>query len=73
MTKEQVQKLRHGLYVIHWKTGGVTLGAVGSDYSGARWLACSNWTSQKDRPVHSSTIEMWEGVAKVGLICQSRY
>ncbi len=35
----------HGLYVIFWKNGGVSLGCIGGKYNGDRWLVCSNWIS----------------------------
>lgn len=40
------QTIPHGLYNIYWKdNGGVSLAAVGSDSSGKRWLAPTNWVS----------------------------
>lgn len=73
MKKEEIQKLKHGLYIIHWRQGGISLAAVGSDYAGRRWLACTNWTHQKSRSVQTTDLRVWEGVEKVGLICESRY
>ena len=73
MTPSQVQKLKHGLYIIHWKSGGASLAAVGSDYHGDRWMACTNWTHDDGKPIQAVGDEAWERVAKVGLICQSKY
>ena len=49
MKKEDVQKLNHGLYVIHWKKksgGGTSLASVGSLRDGSRWFAPTNWISE---------------------------
>jgi len=43
MTKEEAQGVEHGLYRIHWKDGGTSLASVGSDASGRRWFAPTNW------------------------------
>ena len=45
MTRVDVKKLEHGLYRLHWKTGGTSLAAVGSDRHGSRWFAATNWVS----------------------------
>lgn len=47
MTDEEVAKVGHGLYIIHWKEshgGGTSVAAVGTDRSGRRWFAATNWT-----------------------------
>jgi hypothetical protein len=41
----QAQALDHGLYRLHWKDGGSSLAAVGSDREGRRWFAPTNWIS----------------------------
>ena len=48
MKKEEVMKLKHGVYKIYWKDGGESLAAVGSLYSGMRWLAPCNWVSEEE-------------------------
>ena len=45
MNYSDVQELKHGIYRIHWKEGGSSLAAVGSDVAGNRWLAATNWVS----------------------------
>ncbi len=48
----QTRELPLGLYRVYWKEehgGGSSLAAVGQKYSGARWLACVNWTCGADR------------------------
>jgi hypothetical protein len=40
----QVQKVKHGLYKIYWKSGGSSLGAVGSGEKD-RWFMPTNWIS----------------------------
>ncbi len=63
MKKSEVQKLSHGLYRLYWKSGGFSLAAVGSLYSGKRWFAPVNWTSpDKDKKVVSSD---WKSVLSV--------
>jgi len=44
MTKEEAQKVPHGLFVIRWKEdGGESLASVGSNSEGHRWFAPTNW------------------------------
>ena len=43
MKAQEYQKLDHGLYRINWKSGGFSLASVGSDHSGTRWYAPTNW------------------------------
>jgi hypothetical protein len=45
MTLKQAASIRHGLYELYWKGGGVSLAAVGSDAAGRRWYAPTNWIS----------------------------
>lgn len=45
MTPTDVELIDHGLYIILWATGGYSLAAVGSDDSGKRWFAATNWVS----------------------------
>ena len=45
MTKEDIDKLENGVYVIHWLTGGLSVAAVGRDAHGNVWLMPSNWIS----------------------------
>ena len=70
MTKEETDKLPYGLYLVHWKSGGASLCAVGGKYNGDRWICCSNWTSDTDRGTDGCGEALWEEVDKVGLICK---
>jgi|GEM_PF-2432932 hypothetical protein len=45
MKKEEFNKLKHGLYKVTWADGGESLGAVGSNEKGERWLAPTNWVT----------------------------
>lgn len=71
MKKEEVQKLRHGLYAAYWKEssgGGSSFAAIGSDRSGNRWIAPTNWVSgSTTRP------SIWRTIERVELIVESKY
>ena len=71
MTREEVQSLRHGLYLVHWKGGGKTLAAVGSKHNGDRWICCTNWTSSEYQATDSYSQQTWNDVQKVGVIAIS--
>lgn len=43
MKKADVRNLVPGLYLLHWKSGGKSLAAVGMTCSGGRWMAPINW------------------------------
>ncbi len=45
MNAKQVETLRNGLYNIYWKSGGVSLAAVGTSSDGTRWIAPTNWVA----------------------------
>ncbi len=57
------QKLQHGLYRIYWKDGGNSLASVGSDASGTRWFAPTNWAA-------SIPCNDWSDVERVELLEQ---
>lgn len=44
MTDAELCDIEHGLFLLFWKSGGTSLGAVGSDEKGRRWFAPTNWT-----------------------------
>lgn len=67
MTKEEVQKLNHGVYRLYWSARTYSLASVGSLQNGDRWFACANWTS-KDGEEIISFREDWENVQKAVLI-----
>lgn len=57
--------LEHGLYVVRWlEGGGSSLAAVGSDASGQRWYAPTNWISGPSFD--------WSKVRSVELILSTR-
>lgn len=66
MNKRDVQKLRHGCYIIYWKGGGASYATVGSLHDGRRWLAPANWTSACVTGI--ATTAAWWKVAKVEAI-----
>lgn len=43
MDKNKVQKLKHGVYIIFWKSGGKSLASIGSMPNGERWVSPCNW------------------------------
>src|SRR5690349_5775987 len=45
MNREQVQQLQHGIYVIEWMDGLLSVAAIGSNRNGDRWIHCSSWVS----------------------------
>jgi hypothetical protein len=45
MSKNDVKKLYPGLYKLSWKSGGVSLAAVGLDAFGRHWFAPTNWVT----------------------------
>ena len=45
MTLKEARNLGNGLYSIFWKSGGVSLAAVGTSCNGDRWLAPTNWVT----------------------------
>ena len=68
MTSQEVNQLKHGLYVIHWKSGGSSLAAIGSQENGRRWMACCNWVHTTEGYGDSQNEQIWEMIQKVGLI-----
>ena len=69
MKRKKVKKLVHGVYRIHWNSGGTSIAAVGSDYWGNRWFAPTNWQSKskKGNPKVATT-NRWNWVKSVELI-----
>ena len=66
MKKKDVQELKHGLYRIHWKSGGSSLASVGSMPDGARWMAPTNWVSGS-----SASRDVWRAVESVDLLADA--
>jgi hypothetical protein len=52
-------KLEHGLYRIHWASGGTSLAAIGITSGGGRWIAPINWVEP------SGEFTDWEKIAKL--------
>ncbi len=71
MTRANAKRLPHGLYRVYWKAGGVSLAAVGSTYSGARWLAPTNWTSPVEPRPPVAVTNLWRTVERVVLIADA--
>lgn len=70
MTKEEVQKLEHGVYRLYWSARSYSLASVGSLHNGDRWFACANWTSKDgDGLIHFR--EDW-GIVKKAVLIESR-
>lgn len=42
---EERRGMKHGIYYLHWKSGGKSIAAVGYDRSGNNWFAPCNWIS----------------------------
>jgi len=72
MTLEETRHLSHGLYRIFWKEaegGGFSLAVVGSMYSGARWMACANWTGKDGKGIPGSdSAKSWGKVERTELV-----
>ena len=62
MTKKDAKKLRHGLYRIVWKSGGLSEAAIGSLHNGDRWFAPTNWTASGTSGIASTN---WKLVSYV--------
>ena len=67
MIEKEVRKLGPGLYRIFWKTGGVSLAAVGVTEDGKLWMAPTNWVTLLDRADYRKT---WAMVERVELITE---
>lgn len=67
MKLSDVQQLDHGLYRVYWKSGGSSLASVGSDDSGKRWLAPTNWILS-DTKLITDYQKVWRHVEKMELI-----
>ena len=68
MTREEVQTLKNGLYLVHWKSGAKSFAAVGIKHNGDRWICCTNWTSAEYEGTDSYSQKIWNNVQKVGVI-----
>ena len=68
MKRAEVQKLKHGLYRVWWKSGGNSLAAVGSFANGARWIMPTNWISFGN----GNHRHIWEKIKRVTLLKKRR-
>ena len=62
MKLSEVKKLPLGLYVVHWKSGGTSLAAIGMKRDGDRWLAPVNWVFPTGEQHIWRTIEKLEHI-----------
>lgn len=60
-----VNKLKNGLYEIHWASGAYSLAAVGRNSLGYVWMAPTNWVKITHDNSHH-----WQEVTKAVLIRQ---
>jgi len=67
MQQHEVQQIKHGLYKIHWKSGGSSLASVGSFASGQRWFAPTNWINSI---TEQNAIESWKSIERMELIVE---
>lgn len=58
--------LKHGLYIVFWKEGGISLASIGYLSDGTNWMAPSNWTNP-DKTTDFS------GVEKLHLLYENVY
>lgn len=68
MTLEEVAKLKLGLYRVYWSKeagGGMSLAAIGMDYSGKRWIAPTNWATISSSDPQIAT---WNAIERVELV-----
>ena len=65
MTRDEAQKLGHGVFRLFWKSGGSSVASVGSLHDGTRWFAPSNWVSKTAGGITSTD---WRKVDSAQLI-----
>lgn len=53
MTLEESKNLNLGLYLIFWKSGGMSKAVVSKDANGVRMVTCHNWTGGRGGSVLS--------------------
>ena len=71
MTEQEFNKLKHGIYRIYWTNDDSTsVAAIGSDYTGKRWMAPANWTAESDGNgnVAVAYIDRYDRIEKVEFI-----
>ena len=54
MTRDEAQRLGHGVFRLFWKDGGNSVAAVGSLHDGTPWFAPSNWTGKTSGGIAST-------------------
>lgn len=73
MTIRESYKLKAGIYLVHWKSGGTSLAAIGIGRAGDRWLAPCNWvapvagdaTKWRDIRFVQPVLASWERADKI--------
>jgi hypothetical protein len=48
MNKKTLESMPLGLYRVYWRTGGISLAAMGQNANGLRWIAPANWLAPPD-------------------------
>lgn len=67
MSRDETRKMGNGLYRLFWKSGGVSLAAVGSLHDGTKWFAPTNWTAKEPDGVTSTNWRIVDRVEKLAL------
>jgi hypothetical protein len=67
MTLAEARKLRIGVYIVHWKSGGASYAAIGQNHDGTPWCTPCNWLGTQHRSTIWRSIESVEPV-KIGLV-----
>lgn len=67
MDKKQVSKLINGLYLVGWKSGGMSLAAVGRLADGSPWIAPINWQNDGDH-FRAPSGKIWDKVSYVRML-----
>ena len=65
MTKVEARRIRLGIYWIHWKHGGRSVGSIGMLNDGTRWFAVSSWTGESVEGIASTNWSLVERVERI--------
>ena len=66
MKQSDARKLKNGIYVLHWKSGGASPASVGRLHDGSCWFAPTNWVSVSETGIACTK---WQLVAFVEGAC----
>lgn len=67
-----MEKLKHGIYEIYWKSGGSSLAAIGYNTKGSNWIAPCNWVNGMV-DIDFDTNVGWSSVKAVKLLIPNDY